>query len=72
MLVTTFLNGRRYDDGSLRQTLRTMGRVSPDVPIILAGPTGTPKAFMKELISDLKAFGFRNVQVAVDSAQTKF
>jgi biopolymer transport protein ExbD len=67
-----FLNGRRYDDGSLRQTLRTMGRVSPDIPIILAGPTGTPKAFIKELISDLKAFGFRDVQVAVDSAQANY
>lgn len=60
------LNGKEYNEATLRQTLRMMGRISPEVPIVLAGPKEMPIKFLKDLVQDLGAYGFQSIQIGVD------
>lgn len=59
-----FLNGKPYEDGSLRQLLRALAKTSPEVPIIVAGPREAPASKMKELALEVKGYGFRDVQLS--------
>lgn len=59
-----FLNGKPYDDGSLRQLLRALAKSSAEIPIIVAGPREAPSTKLKELALEVKGYGFKDVQLS--------
>ncbi|MCG3197909.1 MAG: hypothetical protein GHCLOJNM_02403 [bacterium] len=58
------LNGKSYSEASLRQTLRSLARVSPEAPIVVAGPRGAPANVLKDLVADIRGYGFEDVRLA--------
>lgn len=62
------LNGKSYTEAALRQTLRTLARVSPDAPIVVAGPRSAPANALKDLVADIRGYGFEDVRLAFPMA----
>jgi biopolymer transport protein ExbD len=60
------LNGQSFNEGAVRQALRDLARSSPDNPLVIAGPENAPPDLFRNLISDLRIFGFREIQVGVN------
>jgi biopolymer transport protein ExbD len=60
-----YLNGKPFNEGSLRQTLRGLVKSSADVPIVVAGPRGAPDNALKELATEVKGYGFHDVQLGM-------
>ena len=62
-----YLNGKPFDEPSLRQALRGLAKDSPEIPIVVAGPRDAPSTTLKELASEVKAYGFQDVQLGLSS-----
>lgn len=60
------LNGKAHDAGSIRTLMRRLGKSEPDRPIIVAGAAGVPRETLRGLAQDLRAFGFRYVQLGME------
>ncbi len=62
-----FLNGKSFDEPSLRQALRSLVKDSPEIPIVVAGPKEAPATTLKDLASEVKGYGFQDVQLGFSS-----
>lgn len=63
-----YLNGKPFTEASLRQTLRELAKDSPEIPIVVAGPREAPSSTLKDLASEVKGYGFRDVQLSLPPA----
>ncbi len=64
-----YLNGKPFDEPSLRQVLRGLVKDSPEIPIVVAGPRDAPAAALKDLAAEVKSYGFLDVQLGSTSTR---
>jgi biopolymer transport protein ExbD len=64
------LNGKSYDAGSIRTLMRRLAKGEPDHPVIVAGAENVPQENLRSLAQDLRAFGFKYIQLGMAPSQS--
>jgi len=63
------LDGNAYNGGSLRQALRRLARTSARTPLVIAQSAERSSHDLDDLVADLRAFGFGDIQIAYPASR---
>lgn len=64
------LNGKSYDAGSIRTLMRRLAKGEPEHPVIVAGAESVPRESLQSLAQDLRAFGFKYIQLGMEPSRS--